>query len=127
MGKTVLAVIAGFILWSILWVGSDALLVSLSPSWYGEGLKHFSQMILAFSLLRSIGCSLIAGYLAGKMVGHFKLAPPLALGLLLLAFGLFVQSQYWHLIPLWYHLAFLSLLIPFTLLGARLAKGAKSA
>ena len=35
-----------------------------------------------------------------------------------LALGLVFQAQAWKLIPVWYHLSFLLLLAPATLLGA---------
>jgi hypothetical protein len=40
---------------------------------------------------------------------------------LLLVVGIYFQSQYWHVMPLWYHLIFLALLIPMCFVGARLA------
>jgi hypothetical protein len=40
---------------------------------------------------------------------------------LLLATGLGVQSSAWSQLPVWYHLAFLALLIPGCLGGMRLA------
>jgi multisubunit Na+/H+ antiporter MnhG subunit len=44
----------------------------------------------------------------------------LVLGVLLLAFGVFIQIQFWNQIPLWYHLIFLALLVPMTWLGAKM-------
>jgi hypothetical protein len=37
-----------------------------------------------------------------------------------LGLGIFFQSQAWQLMPLWYHVPFLLLIVPATLLGARL-------
>ncbi len=36
MVRIILGVIVGFIVWSIVWVGSEALLASLSPDWLGK-------------------------------------------------------------------------------------------
>jgi hypothetical protein len=47
---------------------------------------------------------------------------PLWLGLILLGVGMFVQAQYWYLMPLWYHLAFLLLLVPACMIGSRLRR-----
>jgi hypothetical protein len=46
--------------------------------------------------------------------------PAFALGIVQLVIGIFVQTMYWHVIPTWYHLTFLALLIPGILLGARM-------
>jgi hypothetical protein len=40
------------------------------------------------------------------------------LGVVLAGVGAFVQSRVWKLMPLWYHLSFLLLLVPVTLAGA---------
>jgi hypothetical protein len=35
-----------------------------------------------------------------------------------LGLGIFFQAQYWQLMPLWYHLPFLALLLPGNVYGA---------
>ncbi|MBA2379947.1 MAG: hypothetical protein H0V76_10290 [Blastocatellia bacterium] len=35
MARMILAVVAGFVGWSILWLGSDQVLRIASPGWYG--------------------------------------------------------------------------------------------
>ena len=45
---------------------------------------------------------------------------PLWTGILLLATGIAVQLQYWSLLPIWYHLVFLVLLVPSTVAGGSL-------
>jgi TRAP-type C4-dicarboxylate transport system permease small subunit len=46
----------------------------------------------------------------------------LILGILLLAFGILVQVVAWNYMPIWYHLIFLALLIPMTMIGGKLLK-----
>ena len=53
------------------------------------------------------------------------LATSAVLGLLLLVVGVGVQAAMWNLMPLWYHLPFLALLLPATLAGAALARRGK--
>ncbi len=43
MGKIILGVIVGFIVWSIIWVGTDALLTTFSPDWYGKNSIEFQK------------------------------------------------------------------------------------
>lgn len=133
MGKLILGIIVGFIVWSILWVGSDAVIAALLPNWYGKVLVDFQEAItkgtpytvdstiLVLSLIRSVICSIIAGLLA-VLISKEQAKTTIGLGILLLLFGIFVQSAIWSYYPLWYHLIFLILLIPITVLGGKLRK-----
>ena len=123
MFLNILAVIAGFILWSVLWVGGNALLTTISPEWYGEGMKSDNSSLLLFSLFRSVVFSLIAGYVAALIAPQNGFNVDIALGIFLLAVGIFVQAQVWKEIPIWYHLSFLVLLIPITIIGGCLRTG----
>ncbi len=131
MVRIILGVVAGFIAWSIMWVGTDQVLRNLSPEWYGAqqaGLEtamynttpfEVDSTILIISIFRSIIFSLMAGFLAAFVAGENRRSP-LWLGLLLLVFGIFVQAFSWNYVPLWYNLIFLVLLVPMTVLGGRL-------
>jgi hypothetical protein len=71
-------------------------------------------------LIGSIILSLLAGYVAAMISRSRSYGPIAILAAVLLAVGIFFQSQYWQLMPLWYHLTFLGLLLPVCFLGARL-------
>lgn len=131
MVRIILAVILGFIAWSILWVGSDQVLRNLSPDWYGA---HQSSVevamfnntpfetdttVLLLSLLRSVIISIMAGFLTAVVAGENKTST-LILGILLLLFGLIVQIFAWNYAPIWYHALFLALLVPMTIVGGKL-------
>lgn len=119
MLRSILAVIVGFVVWSVLWVGSDAVLSAVSAD-YAEGLKNFSTSILLIGIVRSVIISIIAGYVTAFIAGNqAKVLAVFALGVLLLVFGILVQASVWNQIPIWYHLVFLALLIPMSLLGGR--------
>ncbi|MBX3297775.1 MAG: hypothetical protein KF762_18920 [Acidobacteria bacterium] len=131
MVRIILGVVAGFIAWSILWIGGEEVLRMLSPGWYGahqleaeKAMFNRSEFtsdttILMISLIRSIITSIVSGYLAAVIAGENN-RTALILGALLLAFGLMVQIMAWNYMPVWYHAIFLILLIPMTLLGAKL-------
>ena len=133
MLKIVLGVIAGFVAWSILWVGSDQVLMTVSPMWYGDHQLRFAlamanqepfdadTTILAMHIVRSIIISIMSGFLAAFVAGENR-RTPFALGVLLLLFGLMVEVMVWSYLPVWYHLIFLALLIPMTMLGGKLKK-----
>ncbi|MEO8573123.1 MAG: hypothetical protein ABI481_04070 [Pyrinomonadaceae bacterium] len=135
MLKIILGVVAGFIAWTILWLGSDQLLISFSPGWYGAHQNAFQaamvnatpftpdNTILSMHLCRAAIITIMAGFLAAVVAGENRKAP-LALGILLLLFGAGVQAMAWSYIPVWYHIIFLGLLVPFAILGGRMKQAA---
>ena len=132
MVRIILGVIAGFVAWSILWVGSDAVFSAISTDW-GKTSTEFqeaaanktpytlSSSVLIALLIKSFIVSLISGFIAALIAGE-NTKSTLALGVLLLLFGIFVQAGYWNYMPLWYHIPFLILLIPMTVLGGKFRK-----
>ncbi len=131
MLRIILAVIIGFVAWSILWVGSDQVLRSVSPEWYG---RHQAAVEVAafnnepfesdatislISLLRSVLFSIMAGFLTAIIAGENR-SSTLILGIVLLVVGLIFQIFGWNYFPVWYHLLFLALLVPMTILGGKL-------
>jgi len=116
----ILGVVAGFFVWSILWVGTDAVLKAVWAG-YKENVEamSFSPAMLIVPLILSAVCSITAGFVAALIAGENSKSP-LILGALLLIAGIFAQMGVWDKIPLWYHLAFWLLLIPMTVLGGKL-------
>ena len=132
MVRIILGVIVGFIVWSILWVGSDAIFSWISPDW-GKTSAEFreaaanntpytlSSTVLLALLVKSFIVSIISGFITA-LIARENTKSTLILGILLLLFGIFVQASHWNYMPLWYHIPFLILLIPMTILGGRLKK-----
>ena len=118
--KQVFAVATGFILWSVLWLGLNQLLLVLGvmPATTSQPIADPKPLVLL--LVGSVLISLLSGYVTSRISGMEWALPAGALGMLLLASGVFVQLKLWYLIPLWYHLLFLLLLMPMTILGARM-------
>jgi hypothetical protein len=118
MLKPALAVIAGFVLWSVLWVSYNITLrkFGLLPPEDTQPLS--SVQSLGALLIGSILLSLLAGYLAAAIGAPASGVSVAVLGVLLLIVGVVFQVQYWRLMPLWYHASFLLLLVPMCLLGA---------
>lgn len=133
MIRIILAVIAGFLAWSILWVGSEQVLSAVFADWFGAHQIAFEKAtfnkepftadttILIFNVFRGIVVSIVSGYLAALIAAENKKST-LTLGILLLAFGLFIVSMTWSIIPLWYHVVFSAMLIPMTILGGKLKR-----
>jgi len=131
MLRIILGVVAGFIAWSILWVGSDQVLISFSPGWYGNHQYGFQAAmvnhtpftpdtaIMLMHLGRAAIISIMAGFIAAVVAGENR-KTPIALGVLLLIFGAAVQAYAWSYIPIWYHIIFLGMLVPLTILGGKM-------
>src|SRR5690349_11550642 len=132
MLRIILGVIVGFIVWSVLWVGSDALFSVISTDWgktstdFREAVANKTPYALSFTvlivlLIKSLIVSLISGFIAA-LIARENTKSTVVLGILLLLFGIFVQIAHWNYMPLWYHFLFLFLLIPTTILGGKLKK-----
>lgn len=130
MVRIILGVIVGFVVWTILWLGSDQVMIN---TWKDYAV-HQSNFELAFNteapftpnstylvlnVVRSVIFSIIAGFVAAIIAGENR-KTPLALGVLLFLFGLVVEIMAWNLLPIWYHAIFLILLVPMTVIGGRL-------
>jgi hypothetical protein len=119
--KQLLGVVAGFILWSVLWLGFNQVLLMLGliSSTVTEPVTDPKPLLLL--IVGSMLISLVTGYVTARIAGFPWGLAIAALGVLLLATGIFFQVKMWYVIPLWYHLTFLVLLIPMTFAGARIA------
>ena len=135
MVRIVLGVIAGFLAWSIVWVGSEKILSVIWPEWHGAhqlaftaAIKNGGQFsadttILLMHIVLGTIVSVMSGFLAA-LIARENQRSPLILGLLLMAFGLLKVVMSWPYVPIWYHVIFTALLIPMTILGGKLKTAA---
>ncbi|MEO8041694.1 MAG: hypothetical protein ABI646_03690 [Acidobacteriota bacterium] len=135
MLRIILGIIAGFIAWTILWVGSDQLLHTFSPGWYGAHQDRVAlaaangepfnadTTIVIIGLIRSAITTIMAGFIAAVVAGENRRST-LILGLILLIVGVAVQLNFWNVYPIWFHLIFWLMLIPMTILGGRMKETA---
>jgi hypothetical protein len=130
MLRIFLGVIAGFIAWLIVWVGSEKILSAVWPAFdvhqaafqaaieNGGEFTADSRMLLTHIVVGSI-VSVFSGFLAALVAGGNSRAP-LIVGLLLLTMGLLKAVMSWPYVPVWYHLIFTALLLPMAILGSKL-------
>ena len=120
--KNFLYALAGFVLWTILWLGSNAATVAAVPEAFADDGSTSSAGILVLFLVLSAVFSVASGWLAVRLAKGATGKPATILGVLLLLVGIGVQAGYWSVMPIWYHLIFLALLFPAAVFGGRLAQ-----
>jgi hypothetical protein len=119
MVRSILAVLAGIVIWAVLWVGGNAILATLLAEQYKAEKKDYVPMLLLLIVLSFI-FSILAGYLTARLAQRKEIAHTLVLGVLQLAMGIAAQMANYEALPLWYHIIFLLLLIPGNLFGGML-------
>jgi hypothetical protein len=124
MLRQVLAVMAGFAVWSAVWMVSNSLLIELHVLPHGPRTPILDAEALLALLVAAIIASLAAGYAVAFLRPPSVRRPVLILATLLITLGVVVQFGLWDRMPLWYHVAFLTLLLPMCIAGARLHKPA---
>lgn len=119
--KNFLYALAGFVLWTILWLGSNAGLAAALPDAFADDGSTANTGVLLLILGSSVVFSMVSGWLAVRLAKGASTQPATILGVLLLLVGIAVQAGYWDVMPIWYHLIFLVLLFPAAVYGGRLA------
>ena len=117
MLRSILAVIAGSVVWMVTALGMDAILMSIWPQWFVEGGKVESVPLLLFMMFYSLLFSVLAGYVTAVIARRAEIKHALALGIFQLLMGIAGSIKFWDTAPAWYHIAFLTLLVPAILLG----------
>ena len=115
-----IAVTAGVLLWGLLWNLGTARLAELFPADLAGVERIESTSLLLLMAAYSALLSSAVGWLAARIGGESAFIATLVLSVVNLAIGSLVQTIYWAMMPLWYHLLFLALILPATLLGGRL-------
>jgi hypothetical protein len=117
-GRAVLGMLAGAALWALLWVGGAGAAAAAFPGFLPTDAPVTAPGPLLALILYSGVLSIAAGYTTAA-VGR-SMRPVHWLAGLQLALGIMIETSGWHLTPVWYHLVFLLLLVPLTLLGGHL-------
>ena len=120
MVRNTFAVIVGFVVWALLFISSKALLIGGAPNSLSTSSSLLEPGMLVFFILLSVIFSVIAGLITARLAHMQPIIPTLILGLTLLTASFVKQIQFWDLLPVWYHLSSLLLLIPSVFTGARL-------
>jgi hypothetical protein len=121
----VLGVILGYAVWTGLWLSGNAVFFAEANKQVGDGDAYNEVLPLAGLIGLSIVCSLVAGLTTAMVARTRRKTAVFTTALLLLATGVFVQAGVWALMPVWYHITFLTLIAPVVIFGASFIKPAK--
>ena len=123
MLKNIASVIVGYALWTTIFLGGGTGVRVARPDVYDENGLTSDTASLVMVLLISVVASLAAGWVAGKIASPAKAGICVAiLAGCLLATGVPVQLTAGSTLPVWYNALFLTLLVPATIVGGKLAR-----
>ncbi len=120
MTRIVIGVIVGYIVWTALWLSGNAALFGAAVDSVEKEQPFTATGPLVGAIALSLVCSFVAGLAAARVAKQRANVAVLAMAVLLLLTGIGVQAGVWKLMPLWYHLTFLALIVPTCVLGGRL-------
>lgn len=126
MIMSILSIVAGYAVWTVLFLGGSAGIRSVMASSHDAAGYTSDIAALLTYLVLSMIASVAAGYVTAKVSKVKVKRDSLILAGALLATGIPVQISSWSLIPIWYNLAFLVMLVPLTILGSTLVPSKRS-
>jgi hypothetical protein len=122
MGRIVFAVIAGFVVWTALWLAVGMTAQKIAPGAVPADQFVESTGALVIFIVFSVIISIVSGVVAVRIApGAAGKAAGILAGVLLIV-GIGVEVGGWDTTPVWYHIVFLVLLVPSVLTGARIGR-----
>ena len=114
------AVVAGAVFWAVLWNLGSLVARTVFPGIIDPQLPVTHTGALVVFVLYSSALSLLAGYLTAAVRGPEPMAAVWTLAAIQLVLGIAFEAAFWHMTPVWYHLVFLTLIVPATIWGGTL-------
>lgn len=119
MTRAAIAVAVGYFVWTALWLIGTAIFFDAAGDAVATGVAYSSTGSLPGLLMLSLVCSLVTGWITAAVASTSANRALLFVAAMLLGTGVVVQTGVWNLMPIWYHLIFLALLVPATFAGGR--------
>ena len=127
MVRSFVAVVVGFVLWSVVWLVAGLASHAVFPNSFAEPGAVSAPGPLVMLLVASVVCSIAAGAVTAAIARPRSMKVVWILAFILLVVGIMVEASVWSLIPAWYHIVFLALLVPATIMGGRMLAGSAAA
>jgi len=118
--RVLLAVVAGWLLYGIVWNLVAFGMSAVFPDTFVIGEPLSDTLVLIIYLVLSIPVSVLSGFAAARIGLMHAGTAVKALTIVNLITGIAVQAMAWNLLPAWWHILFLLFIVPATLYGGRL-------
>ena len=118
MGRSILAVVAGFVLTAALNLGTNAILASLGVIPSDGATTDTGTLILICAYVAVYG--ILGCYVAARLAPWRPMAHALVLGAVALATSIPIAIQQWDTAPAWFNLYNLLAVMPYAWLGGRI-------
>lgn len=125
MLRSIGAIVAGFLVTSVLALTADAVTIMLVPDMMREGRVNgpgILLVMLAYSALSAIA----GGYVSARLAPTRPMLHAMILGGIALALSILATAMFWSAGPVWYHVAAVGLVLPSAWLGGTLAESRRS-
>lgn len=117
MGRSIAAVVIGFVLIMVLAFGTDAAVRAALPGSFNPAGATSDRGLLVASLVYVTLYAVAGCYLTARLAPRRPMAHALVLGVLGLLFNVGGTIAMWNMAPAWYHLTALVLVMPSAWLG----------
>jgi hypothetical protein len=115
--RSVVAVVVGFVVIGVLAMGTNALLKATMPGVFAPDGRVDSVPWLLFIQLYVLAYAVFGCWLAARLAPNGAMRHALILGVLGLAFNIAGTVALWDLMPAWYHIVALALVMPAAWVG----------
>lgn len=120
MGRSILAIVTGFVVIGALSFGADAVLKQMMPGAF-DATGRVNSVPVLLLIMAYVAIFAIAGcYLAARLAPNKPMRHALILGVLGLIFNIAGSAAMWNTAPAWFHLVSLVMVMPYAWIGGKL-------
>ncbi len=120
--RSVVSVAAGFFAVMVLGAAADMVLNQMVPNAFDAQGHARAESTLFIKLAYETLFALLAGYITARIAVRKPFKHVLIMAAIVLAGRAFISIATWDVVPLWFNLGVLVLIIPAALLGAKLSE-----
>lgn len=120
MGRSILAIVTGFLVIGALSFGADAVLRQIMPTAFDAAGRAGSVAVLLLTMAYVAVFAIAGCYLAARLAPNRPMRHALILGVLGLVFNIAGSVAVWDTAPAWYHVVSLLMVMPYAWIGGKL-------
>jgi hypothetical protein len=121
IGRSIAAVVAGFVTIAVLSMGADVLLRQAMPGAFAPGTGRVDDPRILLLMIAYVGLFAVFGcWLTARLAPSRPMRHALILGALGLVLNVGGSIAMWDTAPAWYHVVSMLLVMPYAWLGGRI-------